>query len=152
VTIDAAAIHTAVELSARYLPDQRLPDKAIDLLEETCTRVATPRLSVIPDNEPDESGGIVTADTVAEVLSTWTGIPVKKMTENERERLMRMADELILRIVGQEEACRKVAQVLQRARAGLKAPGRPIAVFLFLGPTGVGKTELAKATAAFLFG
>jgi ATP-dependent Clp protease ATP-binding subunit ClpA len=74
------------------------------------------------------------------------------MTGDERQRLEKMADELKARVIGQEKACEEVAQAVQRARAGLKAPGRPIGVFLFLGPTGVGKTELAKATAAFLFG
>ena len=152
VTIDAAALHAAVTLSARYITDRRLPDKAIDLLDEACARVAVPRLSVMPGEDTDSSGGIVTADTVAEVLSLWTDIPIKQMTEDERERLMRMADGLKARVIGQDEACERVAQAVQRARAGLKAPGSPIAVFLFLGPTGVGKTELAKATAAFLFG
>ena len=152
VTIDAGALHAAVVLSARYLPDRRLPDKAIDLLDEACARVAVPRLSVLPGDEPDEAGGIVSSDVVAQVLSACVNLPIKQMTENERERLMRMADELKARVIGQDEACEKVAQVVQRARAGLKAPGRPIAVFLFIGPTGVGKTELAKATAAFLFG
>ncbi|MGH9763197.1 MAG: AAA family ATPase, partial [Blastocatellia bacterium] len=152
LTIDAAALLAAVTLSARYLPDRRLPDKAIDLLDEACARVGTPRLSVLPGDEPDEAGGIVTADTVAEVLSAWTGMPVKQMTGDERERLVGMAEKLSERVIGQEEACRKVAQSVQRARAGLKAASHPISVFLFLGPTGVGKTELAKATAAFLFG
>ena len=150
VTIDAAALHAAVTLSARYLPDRRLPDKAVDLLDEACARVAVPALSIAPGQEP--TGGIVTAETIAQVLAGWTGIPVTQLTSSERERLLRMADELKSRVVGQDEACEKIAQVVQRARAGLKAAGRPIGVFLFLGPTGVGKTELAKATAAFLFG
>lgn len=152
VTIDTAALHAAAALSARYITDRRLPDKAIDLLDEACTRVAVPCLSVMPGEEPGESGGIVMAQTVAEVLSDWTGIPVKQMTENERSRLMRMADDLKTRVIGQDHACEKIAQAVQRARAGLKAPCRPNGVFLFLGPTGVGKTQLAKATAAFLFG
>jgi ATP-dependent Clp protease ATP-binding subunit ClpC len=151
VTIDAAAVHTAVTLSARYLPDRRLPDKAIDLLDEACSRVAVPVLSALPGEKPDALGGLVTADTVAEVLSIWTGIPVNRMAQDDKERMLLMADELKARVVGQDEACEKVAQVVQRARAGLKTPGRPIAVLLFLGPTGVGKTELAKASAQFLF-
>jgi len=150
VTIDASALHAAVTLSARYLPDRRLPDKAVDLLDEACARVAVPALSIAPGQEP--TGGIVAAETIAQVLAEWTGIPVMQLTSSERERLLRMADELKSRVVGQDEACEKIAQVVQRARAGLKAVGRPIGVLLFLGPTGVGKTELAKATAAFLFG
>ncbi len=150
VTIDAAALHAAVTLSARYLPDRRSPDKAIDLLDEACARVAVPALSIAPGQPP--AGGIVTAETVAQVLAEWTGIPVTQLTSSERDRLLRMADELKARVIGQDQACERVAQVVQRARAGLKGAGRPIGVFLFLGPTGVGKTELAKATAAFLFG
>lgn len=152
ITIEAAALHQAVILSARYLPDRRLPDKAIDLLDEACARVTVPVLSVMPGEKPDVVGGLVTADTVAEVLSTWTGIPVSRLSNDDRERLVLMADELKARIIGQDEACEKVTLVIQRARAGLKPSGRPIAVLLFVGPTGVGKTELAKATAAFLFG
>lgn len=152
VVIDAAALEAAVRLAAKYIPDRRLPDKAIDLLDEACARVAHPILSLLPGEKPDPTGGIVTAETVAQVVSEWTGIPPEQMTEDERARLMRMADELKARVIGQDEACEKVAQAVQRARAGLKAPDRPIAVFLFAGPTGVGKTELAKATAAFLFG
>ena len=151
VTIDESAVHETIRLSCRYLPDRRLPDKAIDLLDEACSTVAVPVLSGLPEEHPNVIGGLVTGETVAEVLSKWTGIPVNQMTHDERERLLRMADELKARIVGQNEACEKVAQVLQRARAGLKAPGRPIGVLLFLGPTGVGKTELAKIVATFLF-
>jgi len=152
VVIDTAALEAAVRLSARYINHRRLPDKAIDLLDEACTRVAVPILSAMPEMKPDPAGGVVTAETVAQVVSEKTGIPVGQVAEDERARLIQMADELRVRIIGQDEACEKVAQAVQRARAGLKAPGRPIAVFLFLGPTGVGKTELAKATAAFLFG
>jgi ATP-dependent Clp protease ATP-binding subunit ClpC len=152
VIIETAALHNAVILSSRYLLDRRLPDKAIDLLDEACARVAVPVLSALPGEKPDAVGGLVTADTVAEVVSNWTGIPVNRMAQDDRERMLLMGDELKARIVGQDEACEKVAQVVQRARAGLKTAGRPIGVLLFLGPTGVGKTELAKGTAAFLFG
>jgi ATP-dependent Clp protease ATP-binding subunit ClpA len=97
-------------------------------------------------------GGMVTSESVAEVLSEWTGIPVTQMTQGERERLMKMAEELKSHVIGQDAACEAVAGAVQRARAGLKAPGHPIGAFLFAGPSGVGKTELAKATAGFLFG
>jgi ATP-dependent Clp protease ATP-binding subunit ClpC len=150
IRIDAAALHAAVLLSVRYLPDRRLPDKAIDLLDEACARIAVPALSLAPGEE--SAGGLVTAETLAEVLATWTGIPVAQLTGSECGRLLRMADELQQRVIGQDRACAVVAQAVQRARAGLKPPGHPVAVLLFVGPTGVGKTELARATAAFLFG
>jgi ATP-dependent Clp protease ATP-binding subunit ClpA len=106
----------------------------------------------MPGYEPITGGGIVTADTVAQVVSEMTGIPAGRMTEDERARLLGMEEELKACVVGQDIACERVAHAIARARAGLKAPGRPVAVLLFVGPTGVGKTELAKATAAFLFG
>jgi ATP-dependent Clp protease ATP-binding subunit ClpC len=149
VAIDATALQAAVTLSARYLPDRRLPDKAIDLLEEACTRVRVPALSLPPGEEP--TAGIVTAETIAEVLAQWTGIPVGQFVGDERTRLLGMADELKQRVIGQQKACEAVALAVQRARLGL-APDRPTGVFLFVGPTGVGKTELARATAGFLFG
>jgi ATP-dependent Clp protease ATP-binding subunit ClpB len=93
----------------------------------------------------------VTAEEIAEVVSRWTGIPVSKMLEGEREKLLRMEDELHKRVVGQDEAVRAVADAIRRARAGLSDPNRPNGSFLFLGPTGVGKTELSKALAEFLF-
>lgn len=152
VTIEQGAIRAAVQLSVRYLPDRRLPDKAIDLLDETCALVAVPVLSAIPGEKQGVMGGVVTADAVAEVIAKWTGIPAGRLDEDDRARLQRMPDELKARVIGQDGACETIAAVVQRARAGLKAAARPVGVFLFTGPTGVGKTELAKATAAFLFG
>jgi len=93
----------------------------------------------------------VTEESIAAVVSRWTGVPVDKMLEGERAKLLRMEDELRRRVVGQEEALKAVANAVRRARAGLQDPNRPIGSFLFLGPTGVGKTELTKALAAFLF-
>jgi len=93
----------------------------------------------------------VTEEDIAEIVSRWTGIPVAKLLEGEREKLLRLEEELHKRVVGQDEAIRAVADAIRRARAGLKDPGRPIGSFLFLGPTGVGKTELAKTLAATLF-
>jgi ATP-dependent Clp protease ATP-binding subunit ClpC len=122
VTIDAATLHAAVTLAVRYLSDFRLPDKAIDLLDEACTRIAVPALSVMPGDAP-HGGGIVTADAVASVLAAWTGIPVAHLTTDERARLLGMAEELKARVIGQNEACDSVARAVQRARAGLKAPG-----------------------------
>jgi ATP-dependent Clp protease ATP-binding subunit ClpB len=93
----------------------------------------------------------VTADHIAQVVSRWTGIPVDRMLEGERDKLLRMEDELQKRVVGQGEAVQAVSRAVRRARAGLQDPNRPIGSFIFLGPTGVGKTELTKALAAFLF-
>ena len=93
----------------------------------------------------------VTPDHIAQVVSRWTGIPVDKMLEGEREKLLRMEDDLAKRVVGQPEAVHAVSTAVRRARAGLQDPNRPIGSFMFLGPTGVGKTELTKALAAFLF-
>ena len=94
---------------------------------------------------------VVTADLIAQVVSRWTGIPVDKMLEGERDKLLRMEEEIIKRVVGQSEAVTAVSTAVRRARAGLQDPNRPIGSFMFLGPTGVGKTELARALANFLF-
>jgi ATP-dependent Clp protease ATP-binding subunit ClpB len=119
------------------------------------------RYSVMPDLErklaeaSKTSGQLlkleVTADEIAEVVSRWTGIPVDRMLEGEREKLIHMEDKLSQRVVGQDDAIRAVSDAVRRARAGLQDPNRPIGSFLFLGPTGVGKTELCKALANFLF-
>jgi ATP-dependent Clp protease ATP-binding subunit ClpB len=93
----------------------------------------------------------VTAEEIAEIVSKWTGIPVSKMLEGEQQKLLRMEDELRLRVVGQDDALRAVSAAVRRARAGLQDPNRPIGSFIFLGPTGVGKTETARALARFLF-
>lgn len=153
VKITESAVEAAVGLSVKYVPDRHLPDKALDALDEACSGVKIPFLSMYGDKEAQITGtGEVTAENVAEVISKWTGIPVNQLTLEERERLLHMAEIIKKRIIGEDEAVEKVAEVVRMARAGLKDPKRPTAVFLFLGPTGVGKTELAKATAEFLFG
>src|SRR5690606_24718547 len=93
----------------------------------------------------------VTAEEIAQVVARWTGIPVSKMLEGERDKLLKMEDALHQRVVGQDEAVKVVSDAVRRARAGLADPNRPDGSFLFLGPTGVGKTELCKALAGFLF-
>lgn len=93
----------------------------------------------------------VTEADISDVVSKWTGIPVTKLLESDRERLLKLDDELHRRVIGQDEAVTKVAEAIQRSRAGLADPSKPIASFMFLGPTGVGKTELAKALAEILF-
>src|SRR5690606_15201738 len=90
-------------------------------------------------------------EEIADVVSRWTGVPVSKLLEGEKEKLLRLGEELHKRVIGQDEAVEAVAQAVIRARSGLKDPNRPIGSFIFLGPTGVGKTELARALAEFLF-
>ncbi len=147
VKILPEAREAAVRLSDRYIRDRRLPDKALDLLDEACARLA------IQTNNPDENTErlVVTAETVTQVLSEWTGIPVSELTANERQRFAQMAEALSRRVVGQDHAVQTVSDAIKTNRAGLGDPKRPVGVFLFLGPSGVGKTELAKALAEFLF-
>jgi ATP-dependent Clp protease ATP-binding subunit ClpC len=149
VKITDSVIKAAVELSVKYLLDRRLPDKALDLLDEACSRKKVPKLSMIGDI--DENFGTVGYEDIAEVIEEWTGIPVLTK-ENEKERLLKMEDLLKERVIGQDDAIRKIAKKIKIARSGLQNPGRPLGVFLFLGPTGIGKTETAKALSSFLFG
>ncbi len=201
VIIDDTALETAVELSARYINDRCLPDKAIDLMDEAAARTKLGKLQVPPDmlemkkqvkeleNSFEEllsKGDIEEAkrlkvqrneleskydallkklmrsqknkkamvrDTeIADVVSGWTKIPVSKLTENEANRLRKLESILQKRVIGQEEAVVAVSKAVRRGRAGLKDPKRPIGSFLFLGPTGVGKTEVSKALAEAVFG
>ncbi len=138
------AIEACVTLSDRYITDRTLPDKAIDAMDEAASMVKL--RSASGKREP-----VVTPDDVAEVVSKITGIPVNKVAESEGNRILRMKDRLRGRIIGQDEAIDKVCAAIRRNRAGLKDPGRPIGSFLFFGPTGVGKTQLAKCLAEYLF-
>ncbi len=149
VTIRPEALEAAVRLSVRYMPDRRLPDKALDLLDEACARVTIRTVS--PEDESDMSEE-VRVENVAAVLSEWTGIPVTDLNTDEKRRLVDLKTTLLRRVVGQDDAVETVAAAIKTARAGLSDPNRPIGVFLFLGPSGVGKTELARALAGFLFG
>jgi len=141
ITIADEAIRAAARLSERYIADRFLPDKAIDLVDEAASRLRV-----------DGTGETVTEDEIAALVSQWTGIPAERMLEEERARLTDMEAVLHARIVDQDEGVRAVAEAVRYSRAGLADPRRPVGTFLFLGPTGVGKTELAKALAAFLFG
>lgn len=152
ITVEFSAIKAAVELSVKYIHDRRLPDKAIDILEAACARVQVPELSMYGSDDYSKSGRVVTSEIVAEVISDMTGIPVANVAGAEQERYLNMAEIIKKRVIGQDGAVEKVAEAVRMQRAGLKDTRRPVGVFLFLGPTGVGKTELAKALAEFLFG
>ena len=144
-----AALLAAVKLSVRFLPDRNLPDKAIDLIDEAAARVKTRSGVFMAGERPVFE---VNDEVVAEVVADWTGIPVQRMTEEESTRLLQMESYLSSRVVGQNHAVEAVSQTIRVVRVGLVSPNRPGGVFLFLGPSGVGKTELAKALAEFLFG
>ena len=201
VKISDEAIKAAVSLSSRYIADRFLPDKAIDLIDESASKVrlksmtTPPNLKQLEDkiksldaekqsavNEQEferaaklrdeqkslqelldaenkkwndaksSATGEVTAEDIAEVVSDSTGIPVVQLTEEESDRLLRMESILHDRVVGQDEAVKAVAKAIRRGRVGLKDPKRPVGSFIFLGPTGVGKTELCKALAQAMFG
>ncbi len=201
VRITDEALNAAVKLSARYIPDRFLPDKAIDLMDEAASRVRIQACTAPLDVREQEkrleavliekkeaishqdfekaaalrdqelklnreieekraewtrsqtaARDVVTEEDIAQVVSLWTGIPVSRMTEQEAQRLIRLEETLHERIVGQEEAVSAVARAIRRARAGLKDPKRPIGSFIFLGPTGVGKTELCRALGEAMFG
>ncbi len=140
VKISDAALTAAVDLSARYINDRFLPDKAIDLADEAAAHI---RVS---------GGGLVTAEDIAAVVSLWTGIPVANLSADETKRLRNMESILHRRVIGQNEAVTAVSRAIRRGRVGLSDPDRPIGSFLFLGPTGVGKTELCRALAEAVFG
>jgi ATP-dependent Clp protease ATP-binding subunit ClpC len=140
VKISDAALTAAVDLSARYINDRFLPDKAIDLADEAAAHI---RVS---------GGGLVTAEDIAGIVSMWTGIPVANLSADETKRLRNMESILHRRVIGQNEAVTAVSRAIRRGRVGLSDPNRPIGSFLFLGPTGVGKTELCRALAEAVFG
>ena len=145
VTYNEEAIEACARLTDRYVTDKFLPDKAIDAMDEAGSMV---RLSLTKDKK---TGNVVDAEDIATVVSKMTGIPVNKVAESEGNRIMKMKERLQGRIIGQDEAIDKVVRAIRRNRAGLKDPDRPIGTFLFFGPTGVGKTQLAKCLAEYLF-
>ena len=142
VTYTPMAIEAAAVLSERYINDRFLPDKALDLLDEAG--------AVVHLLSPDKP--IVDEKTIAQVVSEWSGVPVGKMETGEMDRLRLLEEEMTERVKGQSRAVRSVARAIRRARSGLRDPRRPIASFLFCGPTGTGKTELCKTLAATYFG
>lgn len=142
VRISDKALTAAYELSVRYISDRFLPDKAIDLIDEASAGV----------HVSGRADDLVSASDVAQVVSRWTNIPVTGIDKDESERLKNLETELKKRIIGQDEAVSAVARAIRRSRVGLKDPARPVGSFLFLGPTGVGKTELCRALAATVYG
>lgn len=198
LVISDEALDAAVNLSSRYITDRFLPDKAIDLIDETASRVRMyksdtaksskkvmgelreargklnqaveqknqdqietlqenvkkleKRMEKIREEWDRDTSPVVTPDDIAELVAMWTGVPVMQMAQEESVRLLNMEDELHKSIIGQQEAIERIAKAVRRGRAGLKDPHRPIGSFMFLGPTGVGKTELNKSLARFLFG
>jgi ATP-dependent Clp protease ATP-binding subunit ClpA len=160
VSISKEALHAAVHLSVQYLPNLRLPDKACSVLDEACSQARVFSMEDAPAGSAEQEDEqaeldempIITAPMIAEVISHRTGIPVRAPGREERDRLLNLEARLKTRVIGQDEAIGRVTQAIQVARAGLKPRNRPAGVFLFLGPTGVGKTELARALAAEVFG
>lgn len=146
VKITEEAIKAAVDLSSRYIVDRYLPDKAVDIIDESASRIRMKNLK-LKNNKPTVNSEIVT-----EVIGLWTGIPISKIVKSEGDKLLNLESILHQRVIGQEEAVNAVSKAVRRSRAGLKDPKRPIGSFLFLGPTGVGKTELCKALAEAHFG
>ncbi|KAG2565872.1 hypothetical protein PVAP13_7NG147400 [Panicum virgatum] len=171
------ALVAAAQLSYQYISDRFLPDKAIDLIDEAGSRVRLrhaqagelrdremelkAQITAIIDKskemikaetESGEVGPLVTEADIQHIVSSWTGIPVEKVSSDESDRLLKMEDTLHTRIIGQDEAVKAISRAIRRARVGLKNPNRPIASFIFSGPTGVGKSELAKSLAAYYFG
>ena len=146
VSIPPEVLRTAVELSVRYLPGKFLPDKAIDLLDEACAAAR------IRSEQEHGAKAEVTADEIARVVAQASGVPAERVTEQERERLNRLEERLNGQIVGQGRAVAAIAGAVRRSRTGLREEGRPMGALLFLGPTGVGKTALARALAESWFG
>ena len=142
VTYSEESIEACVRMSERYITDRCLPDKAIDVMDETgsMVRLKNPKKTAC-----------VTAEDVASMISKMTGIPSGQIAESEGVRLMKMGEKLRGRIIGQDEAIDKVVRAIQRGRAGIKDPGKPIGTFIFFGQTGMGKTQLAKSLAEYLF-
>ena len=146
VVVTPEAIEASVKLSKRYIGERYLPDKAVDLLDEASAQV---RLEL---NEGKKESNQIKEEDIEKIVSSWTGIPITKLTENESEKLLHLEDTIHKRLINQENAVTLVAEAVRRGRIGLSSVNRPISSFIFLGPTGVGKTELAKTLAEVLFG
>ena len=158
VTFTNDAIEAAALLSDRYISDRFLPDKAIDLIDEAGSRthlrdsLRRKNEGIEPSEDQEQHTCVVDEEEIAHIVASWTGIPVTKLTEVESEQLLHLEHALHERVIGQNEAVTAVSRAIRRARVGMKDPNRPIASVIFSGPTGVGKTELAKALATYMFG
>ncbi|GBG92963.1 hypothetical protein CBR_g57961 [Chara braunii] len=151
------AVESAVHLSSRYIMDRYLPDKAIDLIDEAGSRARINAFKARKDKQSNilleaPSDIVVGPEEIAAVASIWSGIPVQQLSADEKEKLLDLENALRTRVVGQDDAVSAISRAVRRARVGLKDPDRPIAVMMFSGPTGVGKTELTKALAHHYFG
>jgi ATP-dependent Clp protease ATP-binding subunit ClpC len=146
VVMTPEAVEQSVKLSKRYIGERYLPDKAVDLLDEAAAEVK------LEMNEGKRQDNKINKQDIEKVVSSWTGIPITKLTENESEKLLHLEDTIHKRLINQTNAVKTVAEAVRRGRIGLSNVNRPIASFIFLGPTGVGKTELAKTLAELLFG
>ena len=146
VKITDDAIKQAVELSSRYITDRYLPDKAVDIIDESASRVSVNKF------KSKKGKRIVDSNTVSEVVELWTGVPISQIVKSESKKLLNLEEVLQERVIGQNEAIKAISQAIRRSRSGIKDPKKPIGSFLFLGPTGVGKTELCKALAESHFG
>lgn len=142
----------AASMARRYLPTQPLPGGAVQLVHRTCALVRTSMQENLAFSSPASRDAMLDADDITVAVSQMTGIPVTRLSADERSRYARMVEHLQKRIIGQDEAVLALSRAVKTARVGLKDPRRPIGSFLFLGPTGVGKTELSRALAEFLFG
>ena len=145
VSVTDDAVEAAVRLSQRYVTERKLPDKAVDLIDEAASKLRIDAQAMPPGDMT------VTTEDIGALVASWTGIPVDRLLEAEADRLLHMEDRLHNRVVGQDKAVTAVSDAIRRGRAGLSDPDRPIGSFIFLGPTGVGKTELARALAEYLF-
>jgi ATP-dependent Clp protease ATP-binding subunit ClpC len=161
VKISDKAVIAAVNLADRYITDRFLPDKAIDLIDEAGSRVHLRHSTKAKTNHqeaekpvinPQALTPVVDEEEIAQIVAAWTGVPVQKFTETESETLLNLEADLHERVIGQNEAVKAVSRAIRRARVGMKSPNRPIASLFFSGPTGVGKTELAKTLAQLIFG
>ncbi|CAO2164740.1 unnamed protein product [Urochloa humidicola] len=146
------SLEAAAELSYKYIIDRFLPDKAIDLMDQAGSYASLRHAQEKPSKEDKDIEAVVTEEDIRHIVSSWTGVPVQKVTTDETNRLLNMEETLHQRVIGQDEAVAAISRAVRRARAGLNEPGRPIGSFIFVGPTGVGKTELAKAVANFYYG
>ncbi len=155
ITIEDSAIKKAVELSSRFINDRFLPDKAIDLIDEASAKIKL-NMHISENKNTDETDKKeipkLTEKDIAKLVSDVTGIPVTELTKEESERLIELETELEKNVIGQSDAAKKVCNAIRRSRLGLQDPKRPIGCFIFLGPSGVGKTEFCKALSRILFG